>query len=191
MPFIVHLPRQVLLGVAAFVLLFATSNAGATPPCPAFDYRVEFREPTCSAMLLHDSISLATLFVRNASSGNYTSLADLVRPAPSPAEPVTFLDANADGRASSSDAFQVWTPGGCADRGLTIYMGSNASSIGGSQTIFLREGFVQNCMGSGADSAFPWVLVILGAAGAAAVGLAAWILSRRHPSPPDAGRADA
>src|SRR5881296_3537090 len=50
--FIVQLPRQVLLGVAAFVLLLATSTAGGTPPCPVFDYRVEFREPTCSAMLL-------------------------------------------------------------------------------------------------------------------------------------------
>src|SRR5437879_10218813 len=123
-------------------------------------------------MLLHDSISLATLFVRNASSGNYTSMADLVRPAPSPAEPVTFLDANADGRASSSDAFQVWTPGGCADRGLTIYMGSNASSIGGSQILFLREGFVQNCMGSVEDSSLPGDMRCLAGACAAEVGMA-------------------
>src|SRR5437879_11662931 len=99
-------------------------------------------------MLLHDSISLATLFVRNASSGNYTPMADLVRPAPSPAEPVTFFDGNAAGRVSSSDAFQVWTPGGCAGRGLTIYMRSIASSIGGSESLILREGFVHDCMAS-------------------------------------------
>ncbi len=168
---------------AAVAVLLAVSSAAATPPCPAFDYRVVFQDPTCSAFLLRDSsLPLANLFIRDLPSGNYTSLADLVRPAPSEAERVTFLDANADGMASASDAFQVWTPGSCVSYQLTIYMGANASSIGGSQGVFLSDGYVQNCMGAAPNPNLPWAIVGVGTAGLAAIGLTvAWVLSRRDP----------
>jgi len=114
--------------------LIALGSAAATPPCPAFDYRVVYQDSVCSAVILRDAgLALQNLFIRDFPTGNYTSLGDLVRPAPTEAERTTFLDANADGLASASDAFQTWAPGGCTNGELTIYTGSNASNIGGSQ----------------------------------------------------------
>src|SRR5438093_761197 len=141
--------------------LIAHGTAAATPPCPAFDYRVVYQDSVCSAVILRDAgLALQNLFIRDFPTGNYTSLGDLVRPAPTEAERTTFLNANADGLASASDAFQTWAPGGCTNGELTIYTGSNASNIGGSQGVFLREGFVQNCMGAGTDSNRAWIIVV-------------------------------
>ena len=168
--------------LSVMTALIALGSAAATPPCPAFDYRVVYQDSVCSAVILRDAgLALQNLFIRDFPTGNYTSLGDLVRPAPTEAERTTFLDANADGLASASDAFQTWAPGGCTNGELTIYTGSNASNIGGSQGVFLREGFVQNCMGAGTDSNQAWIIVGLGTAGLAATGVTvAWLLTRRN-----------
>ena len=160
--------------------LVTASVAIATPPCAAFDYRVAFQDPVCSAVLLRDSgRPLANLFLREWPSGDYVSFADLVRPAPSEAERWTFLDANSDGTASANDAFQHWTPGSCGTD-LIVYMGANATSVGGSQGLTFREGWVLDCMGSRTDPNLPLLVVGGGTAGLNAVGIAvAWLLSRR------------